>query len=149
MAKNQDLSSGKMSRGPSPQTKDRISRRCLKQSSVLKNRPPRCLRLKKENGPMQTTMWETDGQSAIESLTRNGGVFPNEEQESFLSQILQASVPRKYYLSPKACRGILRRASARGKELPEILQKALERQAAQDLTDTTEASQEKLVQRSV
>ena len=34
------------------------------------------------------------------------------------------------YLSPKACLGILRRASARGKELPELLRKALERQAA-------------------
>ena len=35
----------------------------------------------------------------------------------------------KYYLSPKACLGILRRASVRGKELPEVLKKALERQA--------------------
>ncbi|MEY8576320.1 hypothetical protein AALD01_18595 [Oscillospiraceae bacterium 21-37] len=49
---------------------------------------------------------------------------------STLSAILQASVPDKYYLSPKACLGILRRASARGKELPEILRLALERQAA-------------------
>jgi len=42
---------------------------------------------------------------------------------------LLAEVPEKYYLSPKACLGILRRASARGKELPEVLKKALERQA--------------------
>ena len=41
-----------------------------------------------------------------------------------------ANVPEKYYLSPKACLGILRRASARGKELPEILRVALERQAS-------------------
>ena len=47
-----------------------------------------------------------------------------------MSQILQAGVPERYYLSPKACLGILRRASARGKELPAILRKALERQAA-------------------
>ena len=47
-----------------------------------------------------------------------------------LSQILMAGVPEKYYLSQKACLGILRRASERGKELPEVLQKALERQAA-------------------
>ena len=45
-----------------------------------------------------------------------------------MSQILMAEVPEKYYLSPKACLGILRRASARGKELPEVLKKALERQ---------------------
>ena len=42
-----------------------------------------------------------------------------------------ADVPRKYYLSPKACLGILRRASERGKKLPEVLQIALERQAVQ------------------
>ena len=47
-----------------------------------------------------------------------------------LSQILQAEVPEKYYLSQKACLGILRRASARGKELPEVLRLALERQAS-------------------
>jgi len=33
-------------------------------------------------------------------------------------------------LSPKACLGILRRASVRGKELPPVLKAALERQAA-------------------
>lgn len=58
------------------------------------------------------------------------GESPNAENASTLSQILQAGVPEKYYLSPKACLGILRRASARGKELPELLRKALERQAA-------------------
>ena len=142
MEKSQDLSSGKTCREPSPPTKDRTSRRSLKQSSVLKNRPPRCLRLIKGDGQTQTTMWETDGQSRIEFLMRNGGAFPREEQESFLSQILQVRVPRKYYLSPKACQGILRRASARGKELPEILRKALERQAVEDLTDTADAPQE-------
>ena len=46
-----------------------------------------------------------------------------------MSQILLAAVPEKYYLSPKACQGILRRASVRGRELPEVLRKALERQA--------------------
>ena len=46
-----------------------------------------------------------------------------------MSQILLAQVPETYYLSPKACLGILRRASARGKELPEVLKLALERQA--------------------
>ena len=51
-------------------------------------------------------------------------------KESRLSDILQKSVDAKFYLSPKACLGILRRAAVRGKELPEILRKALERQAA-------------------
>jgi len=38
-------------------------------------------------------------------------------------------VPEKYFLSKKACEGILRRAKARGKELPEVLRRALEEQA--------------------
>ena len=59
----------------------------------------------------------------------NTGESPSEGVESTLSVILQASVPEKYYLSPKACLGILRRAAVRGKELPEILRLALERQA--------------------
>ena len=62
-------------------------------------------------------------------MTLNTGEFPREENASTLSQILMAQVQEKYYLSPKACLGILRRASSRGKQLPEVLRKALERQA--------------------
>ena len=63
--------------------------------------------------------------------THNIGESPNEEKEFFLSRILQpvTDVPEKYYLSAKACLGILRRARERGKELPEELRIALERQA--------------------
>ena len=43
---------------------------------------------------------------------------------------LQAGVPEKYYLTPKACQGILRRASVRGKKLPAVLEKALIHQAS-------------------
>ena len=59
----------------------------------------------------------------------NTGVSPREEKESSLSQILQDDPPDKYYLTRKACLGILRRASERGKELPEKLKRALEIQA--------------------
>lgn len=55
--------------------------------------------------------------------------FPSVENASSLSRILQVNVPIKYYLSQKACQGILRRASARGKKLPDVLRIALERQA--------------------
>ena len=57
------------------------------------------------------------------------GESPREERESRLSQILEEKPHPKYCLSAKACQGILRRAEKRGKELPLILQKALERQA--------------------
>ena len=66
-----------------------------------------------------------------EHLTLNFGEYPNEERESSLSQILQqpTDVPEKYYLSSRACQGILNRAEKRGKELPAPLKKALEQQA--------------------
>ena len=54
---------------------------------------------------------------------------PKDAKESSLSQILQADPPLKYYLSPKACLGILRRAFERGKELPKKLERALKIQA--------------------
>lgn len=58
-------------------------------------------------------------------MTLNFGESPREENVSTLSQILEANVPEKYYLSPKACRGILNRAERRGKRLPEMLMEAL------------------------
>ena len=68
-------------------------------------------------------------QSPGECLTLNTGEYPREENASSLSQILIANAPEKYCLSPRACRGILQRASKRGKELPPLLKAALERQA--------------------
>ena len=52
-----------------------------------------------------------------------------QKQNTTLSEVLQSNVDPKYYLSSRACSGILNRAAARGKELPEVLKKALERQA--------------------
>ena len=68
---------------------------------------------------------ETDGLWHGDSLTLNIGEFPNAERESLLSQILEDNVPQKYYLSARACQGILVRASRRGKPLPELLEQAL------------------------
>ena len=63
------------------------------------------------------------------SWTFNTGVSPREGRVSSLSQILEDSPPRKYYLSRKACLGILRRARERGKPLPPQLEAALKAQA--------------------
>ena len=54
---------------------------------------------------------------------------PKGAVESSLSQILLDTVPSKYYLSRKACLGILRRAKERGKPLPPQLEQALKLQA--------------------
>jgi hypothetical protein len=70
----------------------------------------------------------------------NTGESPKEEKGSTLSQILEATPPPKYYLSEKACLGILRRAEKRGKELPEILKKALIKQAQRMSNVTTSAT---------
>ena len=52
-----------------------------------------------------------------------------------LSHILETGdVPRRFYLTPKACAGILRRAEKRGKKLPIALHRALA-QVAGDLSE--------------
>jgi hypothetical protein len=51
----------------------------------------------------------------------------SEEGVCSLSDVLEiTSVPQRFYLSKKACNGILRRAKRRGKELPPMLLAALE-----------------------
>ena len=127
MANIQDTSSGKMCRVLSPQTKERTSDVSLKASVTSKMKPYQFLKL--INGGKREMSWEIISPLPGEYLTLNTGEFPNEENASSLSQILQAGVPEKYYLSQKACLGILRRASARGKELPVVLKTALEKQA--------------------
>ena len=62
-------------------------------------------------------------------LAGNTGPSPRDAIESFLSQILQAHPPKKYYLTTAACLGILRRAEERGKPLPKALDTALRIQA--------------------
>jgi hypothetical protein len=64
--------------------------------------------------------------SPTEFLTLNISEYPSDGVASSLSDILEdGEVPQRYYLSGTACRGILRRAEKRGKELPEALKLAL------------------------
>jgi hypothetical protein len=75
--------------------------------------------------------------SHIEFLTLNTLEFPNDAEESSLLDVLETGeVPEKFFLSPVACQGILRRAANRGKTLPEALQVALQRVAGLELTST-------------
>lgn len=68
--------------------------------------------------------WELNG----ECWTRNSLEYPNGDAacSSSLSSILESQVKVKYFLSPKACRGILNRSERRGRPLPEVLRTALE-----------------------
>ncbi len=62
-----------------------------------------------------------------ESLTLSILEFPSDAVASSLSDILETGVlPLRFYLSAKACRGILRRADKRGKDMPASLRQALE-----------------------
>ena len=120
---------------------------------------PMFLFLRKESGQKQDASWETlgashgnctmhntgayhkDGRELLYSpistdiplpefcLALNIGESPREEMPTYLSDILEENADPKYNLSPKACQGILNRAKARGKELPEILRIALEKHA--------------------
>jgi hypothetical protein len=51
--------------------------------------------------------------------------WPDPNEQTTLSDVLEDSVDRRYFLSPKACAGILRRASKRGRPLPDALAEAL------------------------
>lgn len=69
-----------------------------------------------------TMKWENGALLGVYT-TRSFGERPSEERESHLWQILEVCVPQKYFLSAKACEGILRRCS--GKKIPKVLEDAL------------------------
>lgn len=75
----------------------------------------------------QTPEWFEGAEYASpgDCSTLNIGASPSVASESTLSEVLEAIVPKKYYLSRTACKGILRRAARRGKVLPKILENAL------------------------
>ena len=61
-------------------------------------------------------------------MTPNTGECPSVAVVSTLSQILEDNVHPKYYLSARACRGVIARSERRGKPLPELLMAALQYQ---------------------
>ena len=92
----------------------------VEQPDAIVPRPPRGA-----DGAKPEQSQELDGALFGDRSMLNIGEFPNVESESLLSQILEANAPLKYYLSERACQGILTRASRRGKKLPDLLQTAL------------------------
>jgi hypothetical protein len=72
-------------------------------------------------------------------LTLNTLEFPSGAVASSLSDVSETGeVPRRYFLSAKACQGILRRAEKRGKALPDASREALESVAGPTLQTGTE-----------
>ena len=128
---DQDIWFGRMYQEHSAPTKEKTSGASLKRQSGSSKRMPIYLDLRKVDGHTPDVLWAMGGPLLGEYTMHSFGEYPKEENASLLSQILVDEAHPKYSLSAKACQGILNRASRRGKKLPEILQKALESQAAE------------------
>ena len=123
-----DLPYGKMFPGHSVRTKEKTSESCSKRCVRSKTVTPQYLDLRTGSGIPQALSWETGIPSHGGCWTQDFGECPSVAEESGLWQILEENAPEKYYLSARACAGVLRRAERRGKKLPEILETALRQQ---------------------
>ena len=116
-------SSGRMSLAFCPATEDGIS---LPSSGGWGNSGM--------GSPTECWTLSTSEHAASRSQSRNGGVVCG------LSDILETgAVPQRFFLTAKACQGILRRAEKRGKSLPPSLRGALEAVASEPISTVTEA----------
>ena len=117
---------GRMSPEHFPATAEKILEPCWKNLPAWNNQPLLFLDLRGgADGAKPEPSAETDGAWLGDSSTLNIGESPKEESVSLLSQTLEVGAPERYYLSARACQGILIRASRRGKPLPELLKTAL------------------------
>ena len=107
-----------------------------------------CHQVKEKISLPSSGRWLNSGMGSLGGFaTLNTSVSHNAEKEfsCSLSKVLETGeLPQRFYLSAKACAGILRRATKRGKALPPMLEKAL-RQAADSLickpSDNTETKE--------
>ena len=123
----QNSQSGKMSEELSAQAKVKTSDVCWKDLHTLSSQMFQFLDLQErtESGQNLERFPVMDDLLHGDCSTLNTGESPSAARESRLSWILEDNVPQKYYLSARACQGILTRASRRGKPLPDILRQAL------------------------
>ena len=103
--------------------------RSPRRSSALKNRTFMLLDLRPGAGNLLGPYWEYDPAWLGPPGRLNTSECPKGAVDASLSQILLDTVPSRYYLSRRACLGILRRAKERGKPLPPQLEQALKLQA--------------------
>ena len=120
----QGSSSGKTLRVPSVPMTARTSGSSSRKYAVSQTNQFAFLDLR-GNGPMQDASWVTDGVWLGEQSITNFGEHPNADVESHLSEILEDRPHQRFFLSAKACAGILRRSEGRGQPLPPILQETL------------------------
>lgn len=94
-----------------------------------------CLRLLGSGISAPGEFWTLNTSESTVTPTR----FRNAAGAYLLSDILMDGViPQKYFLSARACEGVLRRAEARGKTLPPLLEAALiaQRKAFSEMADS-------------
>jgi hypothetical protein len=117
----QQSSSGKMSQESStPKT--------MPSAAFLERLPVKVIRSQRQGRDGQTLVvcLVPKEQSRGESSMPNISEWPNVGDVCSLSQVLETtSIPQRFFLSSRACAGILRRAEKRGKDLPPALKTAL------------------------
>ena len=127
---------GKTSPARSPPTKARTSGASWKKRSELVYRAYMFLKdIPGAGNILGQPYWELLAPFVGESLTLNTGVSPRAARGSSLWRILEPHPHRRYFLSRKACLGILRRARRRSKVLPDTLREALELQSGLRMAD--------------
>lgn len=103
-------------------------------SSLGRMFPDCSLAIAAETSQQSSWNWSASGMSADGQLLMLSGLVLHSADSAYsvcsLAQILEPQCAPKYYLSPRACQGILRRAEKHGRTLPEALQLALATMAA-------------------
>lgn len=115
--------SGKMCQVYSRRAEEKTSPPSSAASSGGKSKSPKKGGASQESSSLQApTITASRGGFSMHSILE----FHSGAVASSLSDILETgALPLRYFLSSTACRGILRRAAARGKELPAVLKSAL------------------------
>ena len=149
MENTQDTPSGKTCRARYQAIRDETSSpSCVRSSAPRAETELMCLRL--HEGAGQTSLfgdtpdasWETVSRLHGACWTPNTGESPSVARESTLSQILEDNAPEKYFLSARACEGILRRAEKRGKKIPALLWEALVETVERSICNKTQSPEE-------
>ena len=127
------ICAGKMfpAHSPAAPRKEKTSGLSSRRSSELVSLPYMFLDLSEDAGNLLgESYWEIHSPWRGDALMLNTGPAPRSAENVYsLWQILEDQPHSKYYLTRKACQGILRRARERGKELPPQLEDALAIQA--------------------
>ncbi len=93
---------------------------------------------RQQDGAVRVWLMDPSDQRRGASWMPNISDWPNDASVCSLSSVLEKGhIPLKYFLSGKACAGILRRAERRGKKLPALLERALQQVVDSEQTSTS------------